>query len=196
MTCSEEGCGRSAHSRTLCSTHYHTHRRAGTLERFPNINAQRKEAPTVVRPKARTFRWAAAECRVPGCGIPPMARDLCNKHYQHAKAEGTLHTYPKVRRVYVRTVCGVEGCEVQAVAHGRCQSHAAMHRRYGLSTAELGGLATACQVCGSTEALHVDHCHETGRVRGVLCRACNMGLGMLGDTPSRVRALLAYLDSA
>lgn len=42
--------------------------------------------------------------------------------------------------------------------------------------------------------LVVDHCHETKRIRGLLCHGCNLALGKLGDTiPSLARAL-AYLQ--
>lgn len=41
--------------------------------------------------------------------------------------------------------------------------------------------------------LSLDHCHETGRLRGFLCNPCNTGLGHLGDTAERLRAALKYL---
>lgn len=39
-----------------------------------------------------------------------------------------------------------------------------------------------------------DHCHQTGRVRGWLCRRCNSALGLFCDSPERVRAALEYLS--
>lgn len=54
-----------------------------------------------------------------------------------------------------------------------------------------------CAICGATEedgaALNVDHCHRTGRIRGVLCRACNHGLGSFADDPERLAAAARYL---
>ncbi|MGW1805885.1 endonuclease VII domain-containing protein [Streptomyces sp. NPDC002078] len=51
-----------------------------------------------------------------------------------------------------------------------------------------------CAICLAAPAVHVDHCHNTGRVRGVLCFNCNSGLGLLRDDPDAVRRAAAYLE--
>lgn len=40
---------------------------------------------------------------------------------------------------------------------------------------------------------HIDHCHETGVVRGLLCMGCNVGLGMLGDNEAGLMKALDYI---
>lgn len=41
----------------------------------------------------------------------------------------------------------------------------------------------------------VDHSHENEHVRGLLCHSCNVGIGLLGDNPDRLRAAADYIDS-
>ncbi|WP_327366414.1 endonuclease VII domain-containing protein [Streptomyces sp. NBC_01217] len=71
-------------------------------------------------------------------------------------------------------------------------------RKYGLTPAELDALIAAQQgvrcICLTAPAEHVDHCHETGRVRGVLCFSCNAALGQLKDRPDAIRRAAAYVE--
>jgi hypothetical protein len=74
-------------------------------------------------------------------------------------------------------------------------------RRYGLSLEELRAIlarqGNACAICRkSGVGLHIDHCHATGKVRGLLCRKCNQGLGNYNDDPNLTAAATAYLEVA
>ena len=60
----------------------------------------------------------------------------------------------------------------------------------------------SCAICKSTEPcmknagrLYVDHCHETGEVRGLLCFRCNTMLGNAGDSPEVLRLAAEYLEN-
>lgn len=52
-----------------------------------------------------------------------------------------------------------------------------------------------CAICGGAGPDCIDHCHRSGKVRGVLCRRCNAGLGQFRDDPALVLAAVAYLES-
>lgn len=58
-----------------------------------------------------------------------------------------------------------------------------------------GGVCAACRTPFGQDRAHLDHSHETGRVRGFLCRGCNIAAGHLRDSPSRCEMLAAYLRS-
>jgi len=55
----------------------------------------------------------------------------------------------------------------------------------------------ACALCLAPQTsgarLCIDHCHDTGKVRGLLCATCNSAIGLLGDTAERVQRAVEYL---
>ncbi|MCX4593160.1 endonuclease VII domain-containing protein [Streptomyces sp. NBC_01549] len=75
-----------------------------------------------------------------------------------------------------------------------------LKRHYGMTEAERDEMVASqmglCVICLKAPAVHVDHCHETGRVRGVLCFNCNSAIGKLGDDPDAVRRAAAYLEGS
>jgi hypothetical protein len=79
-----------------------------------------------------------------------------------------------------------------------CRALAVKAKRYGVEPSELCDLIAAsggkCALCDGV-AQHVDHCHDSGRIRGLLCVTCNTGLGKLGDSPERLRRALEYLEA-
>ncbi len=77
-----------------------------------------------------------------------------------------------------------------------------LKRKYGLTVEQydemLEGQGGGCAICGRPPrddiALHVDHDHETGVIRGLLCFTCNNALGDLNDDPERLYKAATYLD--
>ena len=53
-----------------------------------------------------------------------------------------------------------------------------------------------CDSCQTAEATDIDHCHDTGAVRGRLCHGCNVALGMTDEDPLRLRALADYIENS
>jgi Recombination endonuclease VII len=74
-------------------------------------------------------------------------------------------------------------------------------KRFGITLAEYKRRLKAqngrCAICNSKPGrrrLEVDHCHETGRVRGLLCEMCNRGLGTFEDNVALLLAAANYLE--
>ncbi|MFJ2718351.1 endonuclease VII domain-containing protein [Streptomyces sp. NPDC087437] len=86
-------------------------------------------------------------------------------------------------------------CKACRAVKGRAQH---LKRQYGITEAERDEMCASqmglCVICLKAPAVHVDHCHNTGKVRGVLCFNCNSAIGKLGDDPDAVRRAAAYLE--
>lgn len=77
--------------------------------------------------------------------------------------------------------------------------------RAGASIEEFNALFVAqngcCKICNvhqskMTRRISVDHCHETGKIRGLLCDKCNVAIGMLKDNISLLESAILYLKKA
>lgn len=70
-----------------------------------------------------------------------------------------------------------------------------LRRLYGVSLSEVD--LSICEICGkqytSGRSFHIDHDHESGAIRGVLCHTCNLGLGAFGDSPALLIEAANYL---
>lgn len=82
--------------------------------------------------------------------------------------------------------------------------HRAQYKRYGLFPGEKERLLElqggVCKMC-STDfpgkgGWHTDHCHSSGKVRGILCHNCNRGIGYLKDDPKLVAKAVEYLETS
>jgi hypothetical protein len=74
-----------------------------------------------------------------------------------------------------------------------------LKRRYGMSLDDFDQMLKAqgglCALCLTKPAVDVDHCHSNGKVRALLCRACNLGLGMFSDKPEMLRKAASYIEA-
>lgn len=78
-----------------------------------------------------------------------------------------------------------------------------LRTKYGITIEQYNDLLAKqggrCACCGADSPrgrgvyFPVDHCHETGAVRGLLCNPCNVGIGALGDNVEGVMRALTYL---
>lgn len=75
--------------------------------------------------------------------------------------------------------------------------------KYGLTVEEYDAIVRSeiskCRICGRTNddvKLVLDHNHETGDIRGVLCPNCNTGIGLFKDNPDLLEKAIEYLKDA
>lgn len=118
--------------------------------------------------------------------------DLLAKRREYYASEG-----PEVRRERYRKWVADDGV-------ARKKRDKGLRRRYGIGADEVDAILASqggqCAVCGATEPgsrgyWNVDHCHQSGDVRGILCWTCNSGIGALGDTDEAVLRAYKYLEA-
>lgn len=86
---------------------------------------------------------------------------------------------------------------------------AQMKHRFGITLEDYAAMHDQqngrCAICrkpetakkgGKVYMLCIDHCHKTGEIRGLLCRKCNSGIGLLKDDPKLIQSALDYLLAA
>jgi len=98
-------------------------------------------------------------------------------------------------------------CTVERVKKNHDPSRARqlhLKRKYGLTFAEFDKMLTeqnnSCAICstpvagGKSNRFMVDHDHKTGRVRGLLCKSCNIALGEVKDDLTTLKNMINYLS--
>lgn len=193
-TCTVPGCTRPHKARGYCQTHYAQWKRG--VEIMPVIRTRDRNPPEL--------------CTEPGCSSPVQAKGLCQMHYARLLRYG--HTTYRDRKKPPKT-CSVDGCDNWLYAKDLCASHyqrqKSLAEKFGMTMEDeavmLAAQGGVCAVCGGYEkktdarsqkqhTLSIDHCHTTGKVRGILCSHCNRAIGLLGDDPATLRRAADYLE--
>ncbi len=122
------------------------------------------------------------------CARCGQAKPLDQFHRNAGKASG-YESYCK----------GCKYTPAQREAHNaRSRAHK-FKARYGITVEERDALVAAqggrCRICQEEKPLHVDHCHGSGKVRGMICHQCNVLLGNAKDRPDILRAAIEYLEA-
>lgn len=171
------------------------------------VNMKQREYARTHRPPAKQPVCVDCGCALEwkGSGRPPVRCQPCVAEYTNIDARRRYHarmTDPAKRET--QRANGKIRYSKNA-AKLREQKLAAHYKwKYGLTRedrdrmiAEQGGL---CKICGKPPRpdhkggrLHVDHCHTTKRVRGLLCGHCNTMIGLAGEDPKILLAAVEYL---
>lgn len=178
--------------------------------------ATEENAKRCSRCKEHKPRAAFAKNKSMRDGLQAYCRECAAAYHQQRQLAKGLHVRPRVRvpeghkhcrtcgeikpySEWTRNSSASDGlatlCRARKAVKGR-QHH--LRRNYGLTEVERDAMIVAqrglCAICLDAPPVHVDHCHKTGRVRGVLCFNCNSAIGKLRDDPDAARRAATYLE--
>ena len=214
-----KGCGKEKKilCRGLCSVCYKNHHASGFQE-APSPSRAGHWQPGLTRGKVRAVCLACKEpkphygrglclscykngwegpvktCTACGEDKPHQALGMCSKCYMVSKA-----TVYNANRRDALAALGPER-RAELAAHHRTYRKV---RLYGLSAEQQMEMEASqdrkCAICKGDfgtgiHYCHVDHCHVTGKVRGLLCPKCNRGLGQFKDNIESLKAAICYLE--
>jgi len=99
--------------------------------------------------------------------------------------------------------CHKKACKARYESMTSVERWAEKAVRYGITAQEALALLETqkgkCAICekkpSTKRGLHIDHCHKTGQIRGLLCHGCNVGIGSLKDDPELLTKAVEYLRS-
>lgn len=209
MLCSGPECIREARAQRdppLCPPHYYQMRKYGRLKPIRVPATATCSGPACVRP-VRAQGFCKTHCdqfRQHGETWPIGTRSGKQTHRCRRLGcdERTASNYCETHRGD-GGVCAALDCDLprRGLVQPYCDKHAREDRRlrhfYGIDWAMLEAMKEeqggACAVCEKMVLLHLDHDHNDGRARGLLCGNCNRALGLLGDDPVVLDRAAEYL---
>ncbi len=140
--------------------------------------------------------------------------NIVNPNRQKAKEAGEIYYFsgrPCKRGHFTKRRTSTGSCqECHNIINKNFTPDYSLRSKYGITLAKFNEmLATqkgVCKICDKPEKaidkqtkkirkLSVDHCHETNRVRGLLCSACNIGIGNLRHSPNLLRKAALYCEA-
>lgn len=134
-------------------------------------------------------------CTKPGCERKHQAKGLCHKHYMNQYYLDHPESREKARQRMSRVP--------KPVSRDRQLRHyyGVGIEWYEKTLADQDGVCAICRkpesksIKGRLLKLAVDHCHDTLVVRGLLCQACNRGIGCFGHDIETLERAIKYLQA-
>lgn len=150
------------------------------------------------------------KCSAADCENMAEAKSFCGKHYSRWNKYGDVNIVkvgkpPPGSRKYNSAPGTKEYYNEQYAANKEERSRRSAIRQLKKRAKEFGVeweeyeklLEEGCKICGQEQngrRLSMDHIHETGKFRGVLCSNCNVALGLLGEDVDRMKAMIKYVE--
>ncbi len=133
----------------------------------------------------------------------PELVNACQSRSKESRKAYSQKRYAEMVASGICAQCQRAPARTQSIVCQECQDKTLWHarkRKYGIDKetfqsmfAEQEGRCAICSVGIEERDAHVDHDHQTNRVRGLLCGSCNRGIGMFRDNPDTLDAAGAYL---
>ncbi len=140
------------------------------------------------------------------CGKPPYAKSLCQVHYKqsHYFAEAELRRSQAKARRDANLDHYREYDRKRYAKDPTKRKGTGLKCRFGITLEQfqtiLNEQSGVCKICRKPDpcnrALAVDHCHTTGRIRGLLCTRCNHGIGNFKDSVELLENAIQYLKAS
>lgn len=219
-TCEAPGCERKDHVGGVCEMHYQRRQR-GTDDAIADGIKLARTLARLVPCVAHGCDQPISNVRKGVCAVHYQrirAGSYAVKGRTHLRrpritpTEKRCNQCDEVRpasefRKYTKNVDGLFGHCNRCHAAKNGERNYRLRGKYGISNADYlamveaqGGLCAICEMPGIEnghhQKLYIDHCHETGKVRGLLCHPCNVALGFMQDQPERLTAAADYLRRA
>jgi hypothetical protein len=159
--------------------------------------------------------------RIPGVEQPPDSLKTCSTckqdlprssfYREKARPDGRCPACRSCRIAANRIYSSEQGDQIKQRRRASRAARRDYYRGYQLKwghgitldeyNAILASQEGGCAICGGPQVaphkhLCVDHCHATGKIRGLLCSPCNKSLGLFRDNPDTLRAAAQYIEAS
>lgn len=177
-TCSAKNCFKTTQAKGYCDKHYRRFKKYGDAEKI--------------------YKFIPKKCGHQGCDRQSKSKGYCDKHYRRFIKTGTTQLVKEIKR------CSVDGCTEKHLAKDLCYIHYQMKTQNILIDYKAEEIIKnhnkTCDICKTDvpgfgrKNFCIDHDHNTGAVRGILCQQCNLGLGYFKDSPAILKSAIEYLS--
>lgn len=172
--CAVEDCESKVRSNGLCNSHYFRLRRHGSLE-LPKTK--------------REILVEQGQSHCPKCGL---VKSIVEFSKDNATAFGVA--------IYCKS-CNKQAGKLRYRDHKAKFQAYDLNKKFGLTVEQFQNLLDSqggvCEICKSgfkpNKRPGVDHCHKTGKIRGILCDLCNKGIGHMRDSEEFLTAAAQYI---
>ena len=137
------------------------------------------------------------------CSKCKEIKDIDEFHVSKVKVDGHAYSCKECRNTYARQKSRNSPKRPRSKRDPAREREGRLLRVFGIDNDRYNEMfalqAGKCDICGKhqmelNKRLCVDHCHETGKIRGLLCHSCNVAIGFLGDDIENLNCAIMYLN--